>query len=89
MMNQDDWNKLRETFNDETKFDHDGYYCEDDGFDFEIMDWLECSSVSPSWNMKQEFARHGYYVYPGESDSFGWLIGIVKDRTTGRMITFG
>lgn len=32
-------------------------------------------------------AKYGYHVYPGEKDSFGWLIGCI--RTKKGVLTYG
>ena len=98
MMNEERWAKLRETFDDASKFEK----IEEDGSEWyttgipgdlgiagDLYDWLECSSTRPSFEMTQEFRDHGYRVYPGERDSFGWLTGIVRDSVTGRKICFG
>ena len=100
MMNEERWNKLRETFDDESKFEkfeEDGWVTEwyttgipgDEGIAAELFDWLECSSSRPSIEMMREFMEHGYNVRRGEGDSFGWLTGIVHDNKTGRNICFG
>lgn len=31
----------------------------------------------------------GYTVYPVEKDSFGWLVGGVRNNKTGKVLTFG
>lgn len=101
MMNQERWDKLRETFDDGSKFekveDEWGYTEEwyttgipgDEGIAGELFDWLECSSSRPSSAMIKEFNDHGYSVRRGDGDSFGWLTGIVRDSVTGRKICFG
>lgn len=101
MMNQERWTKLRETFDDESKFEKeridDDYYEEwyttgvpgDLGIASDLFDWLECSGCRPSLEMMREFREHGYSVRAGERDSFGWLTGIVHDSVTGRNICFG
>lgn len=87
-MTQTNWDTLRKFFDDPNNFDKDGY-AYDSNVGFNLMEWLDCSSTCPSWDMRMAFADNGYHVYSGESDSFGWLIGIVEDRKTHRMITFG
>lgn len=100
MMNEERWTKLRETFDNEANFEkvtEDGYTEEwyttgipgDLGISGELMDWLECTSTRPSYDMIREFRNHGYSVYPGDHDSFGWLVGIVHDSVTDRKICFG
>ena len=100
MMTEENWKKLRETFDDETKFEKvkvDDDYTEewyntgipgDLGIASDLFDWLECDN-RPSLEMMREFRDHGYNVRPGERDSFGWLTGIVHDSVTGRNICFG
>lgn len=90
MMNPERWKELEETFKKDEDFDKDGYYVANNGYpEFDVMDWLECSTTSPSWRMMDIFRNHGYDVYPGEKDSFGWLIGIVEEKKSGRRIVFG
>ena len=102
MMNEERWAKLRETFDDESKFVKevfdDGEYIEewydsgipgDLGIASDLFDWLECSGCRPSSEMMKEFREHGYNVRRGDGDSFGWLTGIVHDSVTGRNICFG
>lgn len=90
MMDQEKWTLLRETFDNEANFGEEGWYSANEGYPpFDLMEWLECSTVRPSLKMVEIFQDHGYDVYPAERDSFGWLIGVVKDRTTKRRISFG
>ena len=104
MMTEENWKKLRETFDDESKFEKfteeygDETWTEewyttgipgDLGIAADLYDWLECSSVRPSSKMIQEFREHGYSVRRGDGDSFGWLTGVVTDLKTGRKICFG
>lgn len=90
MMNDERWNKLRETFDNEKLFAEQNWIDGDDeSLELNLQDWLECDSRSPSGRMMQEFSRHGYRVYAGERDSFGWLIGVVQDKKTGKEICFG
>ena len=100
MMTEERWKILRETFDDESKFEKftDNDYTEEWyttgipgnlGIASDLFDWLECSGCRPSSGMIKEFRDHGYNVRPGERDSFGWLTGIVHDSVTGRNICFG
>ena len=99
MMTEENWKKLRETFDDESKFEK---FTENDwttewyttgipgdlGIASDLFEWLECTN-RPSLEMIREFQNHGYNVRAGERDSFGWLTGIVHDYVTGRNICFG
>ena len=88
MMDQEKWAKLEETFNDETQEWESG--CIDyTTLDFDIMGWLDCSTRGPSWEMMAEFEKNGYKVVCHERDSFGWLIGGVRQKSTGKEIIFG
>ena len=90
MMDQKNWDLLRETFDNGDNFDEEDWYIANEGYPpFNLMEWLECSTVRPSFRMMDEFYKHGYDVYPAEKDSFGWLIGVVCDRKTDRRISFG
>lgn len=99
-MTEERWKQLRETFDDPNNFeeiDEDGWKSEwyttgvpgKLGIAADLYNWLECSSTRPSNDMIRKFAEHGYRVHPGERDSFGWLTGVVTDKTTGRNICFG
>ena len=33
--------------------------------------------------MKQILDQNGYYVGPGETDSFGWLTGVIQKKSNG------
>ena len=90
MMDQGNWTKLREEFDNKDNFNEAGWYTANDGYPpFSLEDWLECSTMMPAWRMMDEFEKNGYHVYAGERDSFGWLIGVVEDKRTGRKMTFG
>lgn len=91
MMTEENWKQLEQEFEKDEMFDKDGWYIGDECGNppFNLMAWLECSSTRPSWKMTCEFVDRGYRVYPEELDSFGWLIGTVVDKKTGRKITFG
>ena len=89
MMDQERWGKLKETFETEELFWEHGDWCNAYDLDYDIEDWLECSTTRPSFCMIHEFDLHGYSVFPTERDSFGWLIGAVLDRKTGKEIIFG
>jgi len=89
MMDQERWSKLQEAFDTEELFWKDGDSCDANELDFNIMEWLECSGTSPSCEMMNLFRDHGYSVLCKERDSFGWLIGAVLDRKTGKEIIFG
>lgn len=96
MMDAERWKKLRDTFDDGSKFemiDGEEWYNTgipgDLGIAGDLYGWLECTSCEPSYKMIKEFYDHGYIVLAGEIDSFGWLTGIVHDEATGRKICFG
>lgn len=89
MMDQERWNKLRETFDTEELFWENGDWCDANELDYDLMDWLECSTTRPSFDMMLLFDKHGYPVLCKERDSFGWLIGAVFDKKTGKEIVFG
>lgn len=91
MMDQKKWELLHEAFKDDKKFDEEGYAYDGDYEGMNLMDWLDCDSVCPDWDTRQDFARHGYDVFPVEKDSFGWLIGGVRRMLdpSGKVITFG
>ena len=94
MMDQKNWEKLFEAFQNENVFEEeDGikYANECDFEDLNLFEWLECGSYGPSMRMKEACARHGYDIFCIERDSFGWLIGgirqmLIPDR---KVITFG
>lgn len=95
MMDQAKWKLLEEAFEkaDQFETDESGYWEWADESQFEgldLMDWLECDSRGPDYQMWAEFEEKGYTVFAAEKDSFGWLIGAVK-RTLEpkRRITFG
>jgi len=39
------------------------------------------------WNTIEEISRRGFYVGPGEQDSFGWLTGLIS--TSKGSIVYG
>lgn len=99
MMDQEKWKKLEMAFDlnepwwggniyaDESEFMNLG----NESIDLNLMDWLDCNSKGPSYEMINEFEKNGYKVYPIERDSFGYLIGGVKkiNDPRGVVITFG
>ena len=91
MMTEEKWKQLEQVFRKEDNFNDEGWF-DNDGekrLPFDLMACLDCNSTRPSWDMMDEFRRHGYRVDPVERDSFGWLIGAVQDNRTGRRIAFG
>jgi hypothetical protein len=42
---------------------------------------------SVNWEAKDELESYGFWVYPVERDSFGWVVGAVE--TDRGVITFG
>ena len=90
MMDQERWDRLRSIFDNEKLFSKkDWIDGDDESLELNLQDWLDCDSRSPSGSMIREFSHHGYRVYAGEQDSFGWLTGVVQDKKTGREIVFG
>ena len=91
MMDQEKWTKLFEAFNEEEPFWEDKYADEELFSNLNLYEWLECSGARPSRKMMDEFAFHGYEVFPVERDSFGWLIGGIRRvlDPSGKVITFG
>lgn len=90
MMTEENWKQLEDEFKKNECFDENNWYTANGGYPpFDLMDWLDCSSTRPSWDMVDEYKRRGYRVFPVERDSFGWLIGAVEDNKSGRRITFG
>ena len=90
MMNDERWQQLEEVFSDAENFDDAGYYTANDGYPpFDLMGWLESNSRAPKLRMVFEFRKHGYLVYAGEKDTFGWLTGIVEHAEYGRKMVFG
>lgn len=91
MMNQENWEALFKAFDEEEPW-WEGNYADENEFEgLNLMDWLECDSRGPDWNMVIEFVRRGYDVFPVENDSFGWLVGGVRRKLdpSGKVITFG
>lgn len=90
MMDQRKWEILDEAFQKDEKFSEEGYANDYDFENIDLMDWLECDSRGPSWDMIDEFLDNGYSVFAIEKDSFGWLIGgVQKKEGSERIITFG
>ena len=42
-----------------------------------------------NWSNIDILRNNGYLVYPGEKDSFGWIIGVVQKRGDKRKLLFG
>ena len=40
-----------------------------------------------NWTNINYLRKHGYSVYPGDEDSFGWLVGCISKN--GKVLTFG
>lgn len=49
-------------------------------------DCLICD-CKPNFDNIEILKKHGFFVYPGEKDSFGWLTGCI--RTKKGIIVFG
>lgn len=89
-MDQEKWDLLEQAFKDDSKFNEEGYSHDSEFEGMSLMDWLNCSSVRPDWDMMDEFSDHGYHVFAVERDSFGWLIGGVRrENDFSRTICFG
>lgn len=52
------------------------------------LEELITSSGQPNYVAILEMAAYGYEVYPGERDSFGWLIGCIQ-KGDGPILVFG
>lgn len=93
MMSEKDWTTLFDAFRDETKFNEEGYADECDFESLHLYKWLECGNgnARPSYSMMDQMARRGYDVFWVEKDSFGWMIGGVREKLVPykRVITFG
>lgn len=91
MMNQSDWEALVQAFREEEPFWENEYADESEFKNLNLYKWLECDGAQPSERMKKELALHGYDVFPVERDSFGWLIGGIREMLINekKVITFG
>ena len=91
MMDQTQWDKLFNAFDEEEPFWESKYASENDFDELNLFEWFECDSYGPSARMCKELSLHGYDVFPVEKDSFGWLIGGIRQMLdpSGKVITFG
>ena len=93
MMNEKNWEDLFQAFKEEEKFNEVGYADESEFENLHLYEWLGCSDgdAKPSRGMLDLFARRGYDVFWVEKDSYGWLIGGVREKLVPwkRVITFG
>nr|DAY89308.1 MAG TPA: hypothetical protein [Caudoviricetes sp.] len=68
----------------------DGYYSE---LPHLIQESIKLANESliheckPNFDNIEILKKHGFFVYPGEKDSFGWLTGCI--RTKKGIIVFG
>lgn len=49
---------------------------------------LLATPPSPSYEYRKKLKEYKIECYPGEKDSFGWLVGILE-LPSGRLIVFG
>lgn len=79
--------------NDELHVTEDGTYFTNTDERNEAEDlcneYLITESGGCNWSNIDILREHGYRVYPGEKDSFGWLIGCVQKKGDKRILTFG
>ena len=49
--------------------------------------YLICSDGRVNYNNKRILENNGFKVYPGDKDSFGWLVGVIERND--RKLVFG
>ena len=62
---------------------------ESDAAEAEASYYLIKPDGSCNWKNINELEKHGYKVYAGDKDSFGWLIGCIQKNGTNRVLTYG
>ena len=88
MMDQRKWELWDKAFKNDELWKH-GPIIEDYDADPSLFDWFECDSHGPATEIKDQISSRGYWVGPGERDSFGWLTGYIIEKGSGREIVFG
>lgn len=88
MMDQNKWELLDKTFKNDELW-KDGSMIDEYDADLPLFDWFECNACRPATEIVHQLENRGYWVGPGERDSFGWLTGRIIDKRSGREIIFG
>lgn len=85
----------------EVLFATEGYDYEDDGYQYFVEDDLynEVTSLcceelitnsgGCNWTNIRIVREHGYRVFPGDKDSFGWLVGCIGKPDDKRIVCYG
>ena len=68
------------------------YFDDEDKFILEVIskcDELLIVNGMPNWDNIGVLKVNGYSVYPGDYDSFVWLVGCIKKDGDRRILVFG
>ena len=89
--------KLEELYNEENnyyidEYDNNTYFKDSELYD--EVTTLCCGELIAynggcNWDNINILRNSGYRVFPGERDSFGWLVGCIKKHGDKRIVCYG